>query len=460
MRIDGLELKNFGKMKNQRFSFSEGINVIYGPNESGKTTVYMGILGLLFGLEKSRGKAARTDAYTTYQPWENPSFYEGSLTFTTGERHFLLERRFYHPDRSARLVCVTDGEELSVEQGDLETLLGDLSKTLFCNTAAAGQLKMKPEEIVYSYLKNFTVSLWEESGQATDVMKALELLEKKKKVYEQRKKKERLALEEKLHTVEIRQEMTEKELEKGQRQLRQMQELLKEKQGVLKEKRPRGLFARIKAWIRRLLFGKRIRREEKECQEERRGYEEKAAFLKEFLGEKESFLAELLSEKEVVYEKLHEQSRDEEGKALELAMERIRELSAHREEEVLRQLLDKASDALCQITKGKYEKLLFQDGEEPVVWDGSRMVKLFQLSGGSVDQVYLALRIGLSGLFFREEAMPLLFDDSFVYFDEQRLERLLGYLGELHRQVFLFTCHKREMRLLEKLGIPYRKILL
>lgn len=460
MRIDELELKNFGKMKERRFSFSEGINVIYGPNGSGKTTVYMGILGLLFGLEKSRGKAARTDGYTTYQPWENPSFYEGSLTFTTGERRFLLERRFYHPDRSSRLVCVTDGEELSVEQGDLEALLGDFSKALFCNTAAAGQLKMKPEEIVYSYLKNFAVSLWEESGQATDVVKALELLEKKKKTYEQKKKKARLALEEQFHAAEIRIDMTEKELEKGRRQLQQIRMLLKEKEKASEEKRPKGLFGRIKAWIRKLLFGRRFRREEKEAQEELRRYEEKAAFLKEYLGERASFLEELLSEKETVYEKFHEQSIDEEGKALELAMERLRELSANREAEVMEQLREKASEALRKITKGQYERLILQEGEEPAVWDGSRNVKLFQLSGGTVDQVYLALRIGLSGVFFRAEAMPLLFDDAFVYFDEQRLERLLGYLGEMKCQIFLFTCHKREMRLLEKLGIPYGKILL
>ena len=56
--------------------------------------------------------------------------------------------------------------------------------------------------------------------------------------------------------------------------------------------------------------------------------------------------------------------------------------------------------------------------------------------------------------------MPLLFDDAFVYFDEKRLERLLFYLKDLNRQIFIFTCHKRELRILEKHQIPYEKILL
>ena len=87
-------------------------------------------------------------------------------------------------------------------------------------------------------------------------------------------------------------------------------------------------------------------------------------------------------------------------------------------------------------------------------------MKLFQLSTGCVDQVYLALRIGLQELFLGEETLPLMFDDAFVYFDEKRLERLLLFLKDLNRQVLIFTCHKRELRILEKHQISYEKILL
>jgi uncharacterized protein YhaN len=88
------------------------------------------------------------------------------------------------------------------------------------------------------------------------------------------------------------------------------------------------------------------------------------------------------------------------------------------------------------------------------------MLKLFQLSAGAVDQVYLALRIGLQDIFFEDDTMPLLFDDAFVYFDDKRLEQLMIYLSTLRRQVLLFSCHKRELRILEKHQIPYEKIIL
>ena len=51
-------------------------------------------------------------------------------------------------------------------------------------------------------------------------------------------------------------------------------------------------------------------------------------------------------------------------------------------------------------------------------------------------------------------------DDAFVYFDDKRLERLLGYLQGLDRQVFLFSCHEREIRILEKEKIVFGKIVL
>ena len=183
-------------------------------------------------------------------------------------------------------------------------------------------------------------------------------------------------------------------------------------------------------------------------------------FLKDILGEKESLLEELGLEKDSFYEKLHIQSKDEEIKALDLAMERIRELSTLRKEEVMEQLLIKASAVLSRLTKGKYQKLILEENEEPCIWDGNRKLKLFQVSTGCADQIYLALRIGLQDLFLQEETLPLLFDDAFVYFDDERLEKLLSYLSELDRQVLIFSCHKRELRILEKCQIPYGKIVL
>ena len=458
MIIKTLELKNFGKFSGGQFAFGDGLNVIYGANEAGKTTIYHAIEALLFGLEKQRGRGARTDAYTTYQPWINKTWYEGSLKFESGGKVFCLERNFYHNEKSVRLICETDGEELSVEEGDLEVLLGDMNEELYLNTAAVGQLKMKPQDIVYSYLKNYIASVQEAGKHATDVVKALELLEKKKKSLEQQKKKKLTEIKEQLAKVDARIEFVEKEIADCQRQL----EIIINQKARYKEekKEKRSILGRVLCWFKNLFRRKAMRAEEQAKREELLKLEEKTNFFKDLLGEKESLLEELFLEKDSFYEKLHIQSKDDEIKALELAMERIGELSILRKEEVMEQLLEKSSKALYQITKGKYQKLILELHEEPCVWDGNRSLKLFQLSTGCVDQVYLALRIGLQELFLGEETLPLMFDDAFVYFDEKRLERLLLFLKDLNRQVLIFTCHKRELRILEKHQISYEKILL
>ena len=59
MKIKELRLKNFGKFTNKEIHFSDGMNVIYGENESGKSTLYTFIRAMLFGLERGRGRAER-----------------------------------------------------------------------------------------------------------------------------------------------------------------------------------------------------------------------------------------------------------------------------------------------------------------------------------------------------------------------------------------------------------------
>ena len=459
MIIREIKLKNFGKFSEKTIKFSEGINVIYGQNEAGKTTIYTAIGALLFGLDKQRGRAAKTDAYTTYQPWEHKTWYEGSLRFSVGEKDFLLERNFYHGEKSARLVCETDGEELSVVQGDLEILLGDANAELFFNTVAAGQLKMKPQDIVYSYLKNHIAGMLENGKYETDVVKVLEKLKEQKKQMEQEQKKQLRDLREQLAKCDARMELNEQETENYRNQIQSLQR--EKKQLELSEtQKPTGFFARLIYWLKKIFFGRKLSATRKKTEESLIRVEEKLAFYREVLSEKECFNEEILAEKEVLYRKLQKPANEQRMMAIERATERIQELCEVKKEDVMREVLNKASELLCVMTKGKYQKLLLEESREPMVWDGNRQLKLFQVSTGCVDQVYLSLRMALQNLFFTEEQLPLIFDDAFVYFDNQRLERLLGYLTDMNRQVLIFSCHEREMQFLEKEKVPFGKIVL
>ena len=84
MRITELVLKNFGRFTDKRIGLTDGINIIYGENESGKSTLHTFLKGMLFGMERKRGRAAATDTFSTYEPWENPNYYAGILRFECG----------------------------------------------------------------------------------------------------------------------------------------------------------------------------------------------------------------------------------------------------------------------------------------------------------------------------------------------------------------------------------------
>ena len=57
MRILELEIINFGKFNHETVTFHDGMNLIYGENEMGKTTLHSFIRGMFFGIEKQRAAA-------------------------------------------------------------------------------------------------------------------------------------------------------------------------------------------------------------------------------------------------------------------------------------------------------------------------------------------------------------------------------------------------------------------
>ena len=146
MKIEKLEIRNFGKMQNRTLEFSDGIQLISGENESGKSTVHTFIRSMLFGMTRGRGRAAKNDVYSRYEPWENPAYYAGEMVLESGGKRFRLTRNFGRQNANAKLVCLTDGEVLSVEDGDLSMLLGGVSEIVYDNTASIGQLKGRTEE--------------------------------------------------------------------------------------------------------------------------------------------------------------------------------------------------------------------------------------------------------------------------------------------------------------------------
>ena len=85
MKICELLLKNFGKFENRSIALSEGIQLLYGENESGKSTLHSFIKGMLFGMERGRGRAANHDIFTKFFSNNLQSTSPGKIPIITRE---------------------------------------------------------------------------------------------------------------------------------------------------------------------------------------------------------------------------------------------------------------------------------------------------------------------------------------------------------------------------------------
>ena len=211
MIIRQAEIQKFGKLEKEQYRFSPQINIIYGPNESGKSTLMQFLKAMMYGLEKSRVRKT-LDTYKKYEPWDAPAYFSGSMIFETGEQQFLLERNFYHKERSTRLVNIRDGEELSVEYGDLDMLLGNVSAGAYENTFCIGQEQSVPGRELGVLLEDERSNLAQTGSGDFSLSKALQNLEQKRKSKEKQKKEleqQRLA---DIRQLEVKQQMLESDI--------------------------------------------------------------------------------------------------------------------------------------------------------------------------------------------------------------------------------------------------------
>ena len=118
------------------------------------------------------------------------------------------------------------------------------------------------------------------------------------------------------------------------------------------------------------------------------------------------------------------------------------------------------SSSIKQISNNKYEKVTINDDNGMIVENNrGEYVDAAKLSTGTIDQLYLALRLSMIDDLSKEK-LPIILDESFAYFDNSRLENILKYLnGELNNhQTIILTCTNREKDILDKINVEYNLV--
>ncbi len=186
MLLRRLKLNYFGRFHNKEIELKPGINLIYGENEAGKSTLHTFIKGMLFGIEPMRGRGAATkdDIYHKYLPWEYPQGYSGSLELEQENKVYQLQRSFHAKDKSFSILDLATGREIKPVEGTVLDLVPGLTEATFKNTVSVEQLKASTDAELAAQMQNYIANLSLAKSQEVDVVKALQLLSEKRKLHD------------------------------------------------------------------------------------------------------------------------------------------------------------------------------------------------------------------------------------------------------------------------------------
>ena len=147
-------------------------------------------------------------------------------------------------------------------------------------------------------------------------------------------------------------------------------------------------------------------------------------------------------------------------KVAEITAEKITKISDSIKGDFMPLLRSSISDNFSYLTGGRYKSVDIDENMNITVMseeEKDRKIELENLSGGTLDQLYLSLRIALSNILSGNQNIPLILDDSFVQYDSKRLRKSLEMLSREseRRQVILFTCQEREAELSKQMNIKF-----
>ena len=184
MKLLSLHIDGFGKFKNKDLQFADNMNIVYGYNEAGKSTIFMFIEAMFYGLERAKGRASKSDTWTKFKPWGNGDIYGGNLRFSYQDKNYRIERDFTKTATTPfAVVNETDGKNVENPGEFLKEALCGLSQTAYSNTVSISQLKSATDAKMVVELKNYIANMNTTGNMSLNINKASDFLKEKKKAF-------------------------------------------------------------------------------------------------------------------------------------------------------------------------------------------------------------------------------------------------------------------------------------
>lgn len=530
MKIDAIKINGFGKLKEKEMEFKDGINVVYGENEAGKSTLLRCMQAMFFGVSKLKNGKSISD-FDQYKPWENSAF-SGRIKYTldNGEQYEVF-RDF---KKKSPVIYNEFQEDISknfkVDKAKginfLEEQIG-IDEVSFKNTALISQQEVKLEKADTNVIVQKISNLVSTGDDNISFQKTMDKLNKMQNdcVGTQRTRQKPMnlvneeiekLLQEKKHLSGYKESQMNHAREK-ETLSRRLNELF-EKKANLKQKQKdsenvkmedakkkvniytylllffvivcvlmfvlvRNVVAGMVSVIPIVMIAILMKRKsnaqfenlKNANQEWIRKCELEQENVQNEINQTNVELHILENEKNDVDEKLEELARIEEKLeeqnaikaellSLDISFQIAKEALEKAYEEMKHNISPKFEQNLCeiigQITDGKYTNIKMNDDIGLLVEvENGEYMPAERLSVGTIDEMYLALRLSTLSEISKEN-LPLLFDETFAYFDQNRLKNILYDLQDknYNHQMILFTCSNREEEMLKQLKIEYNRI--
>ncbi len=173
------------------------------------------------------------------------------------------------------------------------------------------------------------------------------------------------------------------------------------------------------------------------------------AVLREYMQSDEE-MAQIEESMELCKEKLDFIQID--LQAIELASEIITQAAGKMQEDIIPQLNKKTGVILNRITGGSHSMLATGLDNEMNTEFQNAIHSLWEFSDGTIDQMYFALRVAALEVFSEKESVPIIIDEAFAYYDENRIKSTFDFLYEIakDKQIVVFTCKEKEIDLVSE----------
>jgi len=160
------------------------------------------------------------------------------------------------------------------------------------------------------------------------------------------------------------------------------------------------------------------------------------------------------------YEELKEKLNilEEKNKCINMAKEILEKSYEKMKNNITPKFTKKLSEIANEISGGKYKKVILNEEKGLIVeLENGEYISAGLLSVGTIDQLYLSLRLSMMDE-ISEEKMPIILDETFAFYDTERLTNTIKVLAKKTNQIIILTCSNREKEILDKNNINYNWI--